>query len=103
MFVLQLQNDLASLRYFLFSSAGTLPVSDTYVKNPATSPPSNTNPNTEFNLNPNPTSNALLLLRADKSSVRRTTPEGGLGPLRAKQSTLQTSIFWVQPPNAMPL
>ena len=54
--VLQLQNDFALLRYLLFFSVGSIPISDTSVKNSATSQ--------SINPNPNPTSNALLLLCA---------------------------------------
>ena len=49
--VLLLQNDFALLRYLLFSSVGTISISDTAVKNSATSP--------LINLNPNPTPTAL--------------------------------------------
>ena len=43
--VLQLQNDFALLRSLLFSWVGSIPISDTSVKNPATSPPINRKPN----------------------------------------------------------
>ena len=58
------------MRYLLFSSVGTIPISDTSVKNPAISPP----------INPNPPSHALLLPCAAEPS----TPDGLVGPSRAK-------------------
>ena len=64
------------MRYLLSFSVGTNPMSDTFVKHSATSP--------SINLNPNSTSNALLLSCAAESSVRRSTPEGPVGPPRAK-------------------
>ena len=72
--VLQLPNDFALLRYLLFCSVGTIPISDTPVENSATSPPTN----------PNPTSIALLLPCAADPSVRRSTSEGTVGPPRTK-------------------
>ena len=75
-FVLGLQNDFPLLRYLLFSSVGTNPINDTSAKNSANSPP--------IDPNPNASSNALLFSCAAESSVRRSTPEGAVGPPRAK-------------------
>ena len=79
-FVLQPQNDFAFLRYLLFSSAGTNPISDPAVKNYANSPLINPNPN----FNPLPT--ALLLPWADKTQLRCSTLEGAVWPPRAKRN-----------------
>ena len=65
-------------------SLGTIPICDNSSKNPATSPPIQPKPNP--NPNPIPTSNALLLPNTAEPSVRRCTPEGTVGPLRAKTS-----------------
>ena len=81
-FVLQLQNDNTILRYLLFSTFGTILINDTSVKKSAISPA--INPNTNLNINPNPTSNSLLFPRADEPTVRRSTPEGAVGPPRVK-------------------
>ena len=91
--VLQLQNDFASLHYLLFSSGGAIPISDTSVKNSAIGPPVNTYPNLNLHSNPNPTSNALLISRADEPSVRRFTPEGAVGPPRAKPNNAANDDF----------
>ena len=77
---LQLQNHIAILRYLLFSSVGTLPISDIPVKFLATSPVINTK--SHPNPNPNPTSTALLPPCADEPKIRRFTPEGAVGKHR---------------------
>ena len=82
--VLQLQNDFSLLRYLLFPSVGTIPICDTSSKNAVSSPPVHPKPNP--NPNPIPTSNALLLPCTAEPSVRRSTPEGTVGPLRARRS-----------------
>ena len=91
----QHQNDFALMRYLIFSSVATIPISYTSVKNSATSPPIN------FNRNPNPTSNALLLPCAAEPSVRLSTPEAPWDHSEGNQTTLQTSIFSLQPPHGM--
>ena len=52
--VLQLQNDLAVLRYLLFSSTGTIPDKDVTVKDAATSPLLDTTAHPNPNANPKP-------------------------------------------------
>ena len=78
---LQLQNDFALLRYLLFPSVGTIPICDSSIKNPATSPPIQPKPNT--NPNSYPTSNPLLLPSANEPFVHRSTPVSAVGPPRA--------------------
>ena len=67
---LQLQNDFALLRYLLFSDE------DTAIKDFATSPI--TNPN------PNPTSSAFIPPCTADVQLHRSTPVGARGPSRAK-------------------
>ena len=88
---LQLQNDFALLRTLLFPSVGTIPICDTSLKNPATSPPIHTKPSP--NPNPHPTSNALVLPCAAEPSVRRSTPVGAVGPPRAKTKKSANTNF----------
>ena len=95
--VLQLQNDFALLRYLLFSSVGTIPVSDTSVQDSATSPLINSNPN------PKPTSNALLIPCSAEPLVCRSTPEGALDHPERTQTTLQTLTFSPHPTHGKPL
>ena len=90
--VLQLQNDLALLRYLLFSSVGTIPVSDKSIRNSTTSPPINPIPN------PNPASNAPLLPCAAEPSVRNSTPGGAVGTPRAKTNN-SANVYFQSPPN----
>ena len=59
--VLHLQNDFASVRYLLISSVGTFSNKDIAVKNSASSP--------LLNANPNPTSSALPLLCTDEPKL----------------------------------
>ena len=68
----QLQNDLALLRYLLFSDK------DTVAKDSATSPLINPNPN------PNPTSSAFTFPCTDDAKLRRSTPVGAVGAPTAK-------------------
>ena len=86
-FVLQLQIDFALLRPLPFSPAETIPISDISVKNAATSPPNN----------PNPASNAPLLVCAAEPSVRRSTPEVAVGPTRAKTNNSEKADFQSSP------
>ena len=86
LFVLQLQNDFALLLYLLFSSVGTLPTSENSIKNSATSPLVNLEPN------PNPTSTALPLPCVDKPKLRRFTPEGAVGPPRVKTNNSSNAL-----------
>ena len=72
--VLQLQNDIALLRYLLLSDK------DIAVKNSATNPLINPNPNP----NPNSTSSAFPLSCTEEPRLRRSTPMGAVGPPRAK-------------------
>ena len=74
--VLQLQNDFTLLRYLSVSSVGTIPICHPAVKNSATSP--------LLNSNPNVTLNVLLLHCSDGPQLRRYTPEDTVGPPRAK-------------------
>ena len=78
--VLQLQKYFALLHSLLFPSVGTIPICDTSIQNPATSPPIHHKPIP--NTNPNPTSNALLLPCASEPSVHCSTPVGAVGPHR---------------------
>ena len=77
---LQYQKDFASLRYLLFSSVGTTSISDIAVKNSAASPLINSNPIP----NPNRTSTAFPIPCTDDPKLRRSNPEGAVGPPRAK-------------------
>ena len=70
--VLQLQNNFALLRYLLFSNK------DIAVKNPATSPLLNPNPNFK------PTSCTFPLPSTGEPQLPRSTPLGAVGPPRAK-------------------
>ena len=80
--ILQLQNDFAILRSLLFSSVGTVPISDNSIKNPTTSPPIHPKPNPYPN--PNPTLNALLHPCAAEPPFCRSTPVGAVGPPKVK-------------------
>ena len=77
-FVVHLHNDFSILCYLLFSSVGTISISDTAVKNSATSPLINPNPKL------NHTPSALKLPCAAAPKLRHSTPEGTVGPPRAK-------------------
>ena len=68
----QLQNDIALLRYLLFSDKTTA------AKDSATSPLINPN------FNPNPTSSAFTLPCTDDAQLHCSTPVGAMGPSRAK-------------------
>ena len=87
--VLQLQIDFALLRYLLFSSVGTIPISDTSVTNSATRPLINPNPNP----NHNPTSTAHLLPCTDEPELRRSTPVSAVGPPREKTNNSAIAVF----------
>ena len=75
---LQLQNDFALLRYLLFSPVETIPNKNITVKNSATSPLLNSNPN------PNPTSSAFPLSGPRDHTLLCSTPVGAVGPPRTK-------------------
>ena len=94
-FAHQLHNDFASVRYLLFSSVGTIPISDTPIKNPTISPPIHPKPNP--NPKPNPTSKALLLPGVAEPSLRRSTPVGALGQPRAKTNNSADAKFQPTP------
>ena len=83
------------MRYLLFSSVGTIPISDTPIKNPASSPPIHPKPNP----NPNfiPTSKAFLLPCAAEHSLRRSTPLGAVGQPRAKTNNSADANFQPTP------
>ena len=85
LFVLQLQNDFDLLRYLLFSSVGTIPISDNSVKSSATSPLKK--------LNANPISTALLLPSADAPTLRHSTLEVAVGPPKAKPNNSANADF----------
>ena len=87
--VLQLQIDFALLRYLLFSSVGTISNKDFAVENSATS--------LMINPNPNPTSTALLLPRADAPKLRRFTPLVAEGPPIAKTNNTSNADFQPTP------
>ena len=87
--VLQLQNDLAVLRYLLFST-GTIPNKDVTVEDAATSPLLDTtaHPNPNANTNPNPSphsaSSAFSLPVPRVPALRRSTPVGAVGTAKTK-------------------
>ena len=89
--VLKLQNDFALLRYLLFSSVGTILVTDISNKNSATSP--SINPN----LNVNRIPHAFRLPFAAEPPVRRSTLEGAVGPPRAKTNNSAKADFQSSP------
>ena len=97
--VLQLQNDLAVLRYLLFSSTETIPNKDTTVKDTATSPLFDTtahpNPNPNPNPNPSPpsTSSAFPLPGPRAPTLRCSTPVGAVGPPRPKTNNTTNADF----------
>ena len=85
--VLQLQNDLAVLRYLLFSSTETIPNKDITVKDTAISPLFDTNANPNPNPNPNPSSHptsAFPLSGPSAPTLRRSTPVGAVGTAKTK-------------------
>ena len=79
--------DSALLRYLLFSNK------DFAVKNSATSPLFNTNPN----LNPNPTSSAFPLLGPGKPKLRHSIPVGSVGPPKANINNSANAGFQLTP------
>ena len=85
----ELQNDFAMLRYLLFSSVGTNPISITSLKNSTTTPP--INPYT------NPSSIIPLLPWAAGPSFHRSTPEGAARPPRAKTNNSANADFQSSP------
>ena len=94
--VLQLQNDLAVLRYLLFSSTETTPNNDITVKDTATSPLFDTNANPNPNPNPNPSSHptsAFPLPGPRAPTLRRSTPVGAVGPPRTKTNNTANADF----------
>ena len=109
--VLQLQNDLAVLRYLLFSSTGTIPNKDVTVKDAATSPlldttanpnpDANPKPNPKPNPNPNPNPNpsphsassAFSLPGPRAPILRRSTPVGAVGTAKAKTNNTANTDF----------
>ena len=91
--VLQLQNDIAVLRYLLFSSTETTPNKDITLKDTATSPLPDTNANPNPNVNPNPNPNPnhsshfispFPLSGPRAPTLRRSTPVGAVGAARTK-------------------
>ena len=100
-FVLQLQNDFAVLRYLLYPSVGTTPISDTSVKNSTISPPTILNPNP----NPNhyPPSNIFSISCANEKPVRRSARRALLDHPERKQTTRQTPTFSFHPTQGKPL
>ena len=79
---LQLQNDFALLRYFLFSPVETISNKDITVKNSATSSLLNSKAKPNPNPNPNPTSSTSPLPGLGEPILRRSTPVGAVGPPR---------------------
>ena len=73
---LQLQNDFVLLRYLLFSPVEIIPNKNITVKDSATSP--------LLNSNPNPTSSAFPLSGARDHTLLCSTPVGAVGPPRTK-------------------
>ena len=76
--VLQLQKDLALLRYLLFSNK------DMAGKNSATSP--------LLNPNPNPTSRAFPIPSIDEPQLPRSTSVGAVGPSTAKNNSAKVDF-----------
>ena len=98
--VLQLQNDVAVLRYLVFSSTGTIPNKDITVKDTATSPLIDTNANP--NPNPNPSSHlssAFSLPGPRAPTLRRSTPVGAVGAARTETNNT-TNIDSQPTPNS---
>ena len=95
--VLQLRNDFAILRYLIFSSVRTTPISNTSVKNSTISPSTNLKPNPNPNPNHKPPSNTFPLPCAKEPSVRRSTPQGAAGPPRAKANNSGNAEFQFSP------
>ena len=93
--VLQLQNDLAVLRYLLFSSTGTIPNKDITVKDTATSPLFDTiaHPNPNANPSPHSTSSAFSLPGPRAPTLRHSTPVGAVGPPRTKTNNTANADF----------
>ena len=93
--VLQLQNDLAVLRYLLFSSTETIPNKDTTVKYTATSPLFDTTAHPKPHPNPSPpsTSSAFPLPGPTAPTLRRSTPVGAVGPPRPKTNNTANADF----------
>ena len=89
--VLQLQNNFALLRCLLFSPVETISNKDTAVKNSATSPLFNLNPNL------NPTSSFFPLSGPVDPKLLRSTPVGAVGPPRAKTSNSANADFQPTP------
>ena len=77
---LHLQNDFALLRYLLFSPVETIPNKNFTVKDSATSPLLNSNPNPT----PNPTSSAFPLSGPRDHTLLCSTPVSAVGPPRIK-------------------
>ena len=91
--VLQLQNDLAVLRYLLFSSTGTIPNKDVTVKDAATSPLVDTTAHPNPNPSPHSTSSAFSLAGPRAPTLRRSTPVGTVGPPRTKTNNTANADF----------
>ena len=92
--VLQLQNNLAVLRYLLFSSTGTIPNKDVTVIDAATSPLLDTTANPNPNPNPSPHSaSSAFSLPGPRAPIFAVLPRWALwGQPKQKQTTLQTPI-----------
>ena len=101
LFVPQLQNEFALLRYLLFSPVGTFPISDISVESSATCPLINPNPNL------NPTSTAHPLPCVDEPKCCRSTLPGAVGPPRVKTNNSANADYqsspntWEAPPTTM--
>ena len=91
LYVLQVQIGFALLRYLFFSPVETISKKHIVVKNSATSPLFNLNPN------PNPTSSAFPLAAPSEPKLRRSTPVGAVGPPRAKTNSSANDDFQPTP------
>ena len=89
LYLLQLQNDFALLRYLLFSPVETISNKDIAVKNSATSPLINPKPKP----NPNPTSSAFPLPGLREPKLRRSNPVGAVGSTRTKTNNSANADF----------
>ena len=96
---LHLQNDFAVFRYFLFSSAETIPNKDITVKDSATSPLLNSKVNPNPNPNPKRTSSAFRLPGPGEPKLHHSTPVGAVGQPRTKINKTANADFQLTPNN----
>ena len=91
--LLQLQNDIALLRYLLFSPVETISNKNITVKNSATSPLFNPKASPNPDPNPNPISAALTLPGPGEPKLHRSTPVGAAGPPITKTNNTANADF----------